>query len=98
MVYLLSSGPRSAATPVRMMLAGTAVTAALSSLIAALMLMDPMAYVKFRFWDIGTLSGRGLDGIGRIGWVLALGIVLALLLCRCSMRWCSATRPRWASG
>ena len=60
-VYLLGSAGRSGATPVRLALAGVAVTAALTAVIDGMTLLDPATFDKYRFWAVGSLNGRGLD-------------------------------------
>lgn len=81
-VHLLGTSRRSAANPVRLVLAGAAVSAALRSYVVALMLADPWAFNSFRYWDIGALTGRTLDEIGPISWFLIAGLVGMLLLAR----------------
>lgn len=81
-VYLLGSTGRSAATPVRMALAGTAISAALSSFVNGVILVDQTAYYSFRYWDIGALTGRTLSDVGPLGWFLLAGIFLGVCLAR----------------
>ncbi|AKU19282.1 hypothetical protein VV02_24560 [Luteipulveratus mongoliensis] len=81
-VYLLGSGRRSAATPVRMALGGTAVSAALGSYVTGVMLIDPEAYYHFRYWEVGSLTGRDLSIVGDVVWFLIGGLALGLLLAR----------------
>ncbi|WP_336054664.1 FecCD family ABC transporter permease [Streptomyces sp. CA2R101] len=79
-VYVLG-GTRSA-TPVRLALAGTALTAVLVGYINAVNLMDTAALDKMRFWTVGSLASATLPTVGRIAPFLAVGGVLALLLAR----------------
>jgi iron complex transport system permease protein len=81
-VYLLGTTGRSAATPVRMALAGTAIGAALSAYVTGVILIDPSAYYHFRYWDIGALTGRTLHDVGPLGWFLLAGLVAGAALCR----------------
>lgn len=81
-VYLLGTGRRSAANPVRMLLAGIAVQALLQSYVVAAMLTDPTAYYNFRYWDIGALTGRTLDEVGPVVAFLVAGLVGMLALAR----------------
>ena len=61
LVYVL--GGSRGATPVRLALAGTALTAALFGYINAVKLMDTAALDKMRFWTVGFAGlGRHADG------------------------------------
>ncbi|WP_176956556.1 MULTISPECIES: iron ABC transporter permease [unclassified Streptomyces] len=79
-VYVL--GGTRGATPVRLALAGTALTAVLVGYINAVNLMDTAALDKMRFWTVGSLASATLPTVGRIAPFLAVGGVLALLLAR----------------
>jgi iron complex transport system permease protein len=60
-VYAIGSLGREGATPVKLALAGTALTAALTSLITIILLSDADAFDRYRFWSAGSLVARGLD-------------------------------------
>lgn len=79
-VYLLGSVGRSGATPVRLALAGVAVTAALTAVIDAVTLLDPATFDKYRFWAVGSLNGRGIDIFWQVLPFIVVGVVLALCL------------------
>jgi iron-siderophore transport system permease protein len=81
-VYALGTRGRSGATPVRLALAGTAVTAALTAFTNAVVLLDPQAFDEFRHWAVGSLAGRDLDVLADVGPFLAAGTVLAFALAR----------------
>lgn len=81
-VYLLGSRGPSGATPVRLALAGTAISAALTAYVSAMLLLYPQVFNQFRFWQVGALAGRQLDVLWRVGPFLVVGIVLALGLAR----------------
>ncbi len=80
-VYLLGASGR-AATPERMVLAGVAVQFALSAFIYSVIVLDPHAFDKFRFWQVGSLAGRSMDIALKVAPFLLLGVVLALGLAR----------------
>ncbi|MDI3419027.1 FecCD family ABC transporter permease [Streptomyces luteolus] len=80
LVYALG-GVRSA-TPVRLALAGTAVTAALIGYINAVMLLDSSALDKMRFWTVGSLASASMSTIGQVAPFIAVGLLLALGLAR----------------
>ncbi|WP_344172875.1 FecCD family ABC transporter permease [Pilimelia columellifera] len=79
LVYLISG--RSAA-PDRMVLAGAAISAVLLAFTSAVLLQRPDAFRDFRFWDVGSLAGRGLDVAAQTGPLIGFGAVVALALAR----------------
>ncbi|MFG3103693.1 FecCD family ABC transporter permease [Streptomyces sp. NPDC048182] len=74
-------GSRSA-TPVRLVLAGTAISAALLGYIQATMIMDEAALGRMRFWTVGSLSSATDATIEQVVPFLLAGTALALLLAR----------------
>ncbi|WKK22617.1 iron chelate uptake ABC transporter family permease subunit [Streptomyces olivoreticuli] len=74
-------GSRSA-TPVRLALAGTAVTYALYGYVYSVQLMDSAALDRMRFWTVGSLASADMGTVGRIAPFVLLGVVLALALAR----------------
>ena len=80
-VHLLGAGGRSA-TPVRLALAGTAVTAVLTAVVNGLILLDPLTLNRFRYWQVGTLAGVDAAVLRQVLPFLAAGGVIALLLAR----------------
>jgi iron complex transport system permease protein len=70
------------ATPVRLALAGTAISAALYGYLQAVMIMDDAALGKMRFWTVGSLASATDATIRQVLPFLAAGTVLALLLAR----------------
>jgi len=81
-VYAIASIGREGATPVKLALAGAALTAALQSIISAILLTSPRTLDEIRFWQVGSLFGRGLDVFVQVSPFLLVGIVLALSLGR----------------
>ncbi|MEU3206034.1 iron chelate uptake ABC transporter family permease subunit [Streptomyces cyaneofuscatus] len=77
-VYLLGRMGRSGSTPVKLALAGVAVTAVLSSLTSAIVLTDPAALDRFRFWSAGSLANQDVSTVLRILPFLGIGALLAL--------------------
>ncbi|MGI8329558.1 FecCD family ABC transporter permease [Actinomadura scrupuli] len=82
LVYLIGSRGRAGATPARLVLAGAAINAVFSALTAGVMLLSPRAFNSFRFWQVGSLSGRDLSVFLQIGPFLLAGILLAMCLAR----------------
>jgi len=77
-VYLLGSLGREGATPVKLALAGAALTAMLGSLTTALLIGDVDTFDQFRFWSVGSFAGRGSDIAAQVAPFILVGIVLAL--------------------
>ena len=82
LVYAVSAVGREGATPVKLALAGAAVSAALGSLITAVMLTSRVSLDQMRFWQVGSLAGRGVDVLWQVLPTLVVGAVLALGLGR----------------
>ncbi|MEU1622832.1 iron ABC transporter permease [Streptomyces sp. NPDC005722] len=78
LVFLLGRTGRSGATPVKLALAGVAVTFLLFSLTNAIVLTDPDALDRYRFWSAGTLADQDAAVVSSILPFLAVGAVLAL--------------------
>ncbi|MFG3053071.1 FecCD family ABC transporter permease [Kitasatospora sp. NPDC048239] len=81
-VQILGGGGRASATPARLALAGTAVTAVLTAFVNGLILLDPLTLNRFRYWQVGTLAGIDSAVLGQVLPFLAAGAVLALFLGR----------------
>ncbi|WP_105972741.1 FecCD family ABC transporter permease [Streptomyces geranii] len=70
------------ATPVRLALAGTAVSAALYGYLQAVMITDDAALSRMRFWTVGSLASATDDTITQVLPFIVVGSVVALLLAR----------------
>ncbi|WP_432574142.1 FecCD family ABC transporter permease [Kineococcus sp. SYSU DK005] len=81
-VYVLGSAGRGGATPVRLALAGTAVSAALTAYTSGQVLLDRSTFDRFRFWQVGSLAGHDLDVFRQVLPFFAVGTVLALAQAR----------------
>lgn len=77
-VYLLGGLGRSGQTPVKLALAGIAVTSLLTSLTSAIALTDPDALNRYRFFTAGSMADQDGATVLRILPFLAVGAVLAL--------------------
>ncbi|MFI1211057.1 FecCD family ABC transporter permease [Streptomyces sp. NPDC020802] len=80
LVYFL--GGSRGATPVRLALAGTAISAALYGYLQAVMIMDEAALGKMRFWTVGSLASATESTIRQVLPFIVVGTVLALALAR----------------
>ncbi|MER6224746.1 iron chelate uptake ABC transporter family permease subunit [Streptomyces sp900105755] len=80
LVWFLGGGR--GATPVRLALAGTAISAALYGYLQAVMITDDAALNKLRFWTVGSLASAGNSTIVQVLPFLVAGTLLALGLAR----------------
>jgi len=78
LVYGVASLGREGATPVKLALVGAAVTAALSSITTAIVLIDVDALDELRAWQVGTLGGRFAPVVWQVLPFIAVGSVAAL--------------------
>jgi iron complex transport system permease protein len=78
-VYGVSATGRDGATPLKLVITGAAVTAALSSWISAVLLTDRTTMEIFRFWAVGTVGGRGYDVLLTVLPFLVLGGGIAVV-------------------
>ncbi|MFE1255100.1 FecCD family ABC transporter permease [Streptomyces fungicidicus] len=70
------------ATPVRLALAGTAISAALYGYLQAIMILDDAALGRMRFWTVGSLSSGSNSTITQVLPFVLGGALLALALAR----------------
>lgn len=81
-VYGVGSLGPVGATPVKLALAGAAVTAALQSVTSGLLLTDATTFDQYRFWQVGSLAGRDTTTITHVLPFIAVGLVLAFVTAR----------------
>jgi iron complex transport system permease protein len=81
-VYSVAALGREGATPVKLALAGAALSAAFGAVTSAMLLLDQATFDQFRFWAVGSLSGRDLTIVVQIAPFLIAGCLLALFLGR----------------
>ncbi|MFI0941812.1 FecCD family ABC transporter permease [Streptomyces sp. NPDC021020] len=81
-VLVYAIGGSRSATPVRLALAGTAVTALLQGWSSAVQLTDSVALDRMRFWQVGSLASADMATVRRIAPFLAVGAVLAFAAAR----------------
>ncbi len=77
-VYAVASSGRDGATPVTLALAGAVLTAGLSSLLNGVLVTSQQTLDAFRFWQVGSVAGRGWDVIVPVLPFLAVGAVVVL--------------------
>jgi len=78
LVYALGALGREGATPVKLALAGAAVTAMLGSVTSAILLLDVETLDQFRFWNVGSLAGRTSTIAANVAPFVIVGLVLAI--------------------
>ncbi|MBD0424904.1 iron ABC transporter permease [Streptomyces sp. TRM S81-3] len=81
-VYAVAAGGRGGATPVKLALGGAAINALLVAVVTAVLTTKAAALDKFRFWQIGSLSGRDAQVVGQVWPFLLVGLVLVLSVAR----------------
>ncbi|WP_181871450.1 FecCD family ABC transporter permease [Sphaerisporangium album] len=78
LVFFLGRLGRSGLTPVKLALAGIAVTSLLTSLTSAVVLTNPDALNRYRFWNAGSLADQTGATVLRVLPFVAAGALLAL--------------------
>lgn len=82
LVYFLSSLGRGGATPLNITVAGAALTALISSLTTAILIVSQRTLEEIRFWLAGSLAGRDINILLQVLPFVATGLVLAFALGR----------------
>ena len=70
------------ASPVRLALAGMAVSAALTGFTQALTLLNSQTLDQMRFWTVGSLTRADASTLAQVAPLLGAGLLLAFLLAR----------------
>lgn len=78
LVYGVASFGREGATPIKLALAGAAVSAGCYSITTGVTMLDSDALDQLRFWQVGSLAGRYWPIVEQTAPFLAVGVVLAL--------------------
>ncbi|MDT0203477.1 iron ABC transporter permease [Nocardioides sp. AE5] len=82
LVHAIAALGRDGATPMKLAIAGAALTAAVTSWTSGVLLIDRSTVASFRLWQVGTVGGRGFEVL-MIGLpFLAVGAILALASAR----------------
>ncbi|MBL7258735.1 FecCD family ABC transporter permease [Paractinoplanes lichenicola] len=77
-VFGIAAGRRGGPTPVTLALAGMAISALLGSFTQSILLADQASLNVFRFWIVGSLSGRDAEVAAQVAPFIAAGLLLAL--------------------
>ncbi|MGI5520182.1 FecCD family ABC transporter permease [Micromonospora sp. CA-259024] len=78
LVYAIASLGREGATPVKLALAGAAVTAGLTSVTSGIVMTNVDALNELRFWQVGSLAGRYGPILTGVAPFLLLGLAASL--------------------
>ncbi|MGH4029580.1 FecCD family ABC transporter permease [Actinomycetota bacterium Odt1-20B] len=81
-VYAIAASGRGGATPVKLALGGAAINALLVSVTTAVLTTKASAIDEFRFWQVGSLSGRDAEIVGQIWPFLVVGLLLVASVAR----------------
>ncbi|GGS18854.1 siderophore ABC transporter permease [Streptomyces aureoverticillatus] len=81
-VYAIASSGRGGATPVKLALGGAAINALLVSVTTAILTTKASALDEFRFWQVGSLSGRDAEIASQVWPFLIAGLLLVLAVAR----------------
>ncbi|MBT2409873.1 iron ABC transporter permease [Streptomyces sp. ISL-12] len=82
LVYAIAARGRGGASPVKLALAGTALSAMTAGATTVVLTSSSATLDQFRFWQVGAVSGRDADSVVRMLPFLAAGLVLVLLCAR----------------
>ncbi|WP_421383319.1 FecCD family ABC transporter permease [Bacillus salacetis] len=77
-VFGIGSMGSGGATPLKLVLAGAATSAALSSLVIAIMIPRSSVMDQFRFWQVGSVGAGNWDSISLFIPFLSVGLLIAL--------------------
>lgn len=81
-VYWLGSLGRGGLHPVKLTIAGAAITALLSSLTTAILILDRNRLEEIRFWLAGSVAGKDLNVFLQVFPYLFIGLTIAFFLAR----------------
>lgn len=81
-VYTLGSLGRGGPTPLKLTVAGAALTALLSSLTTAVLIFNQRTLDQIRFWLAGSIAGRDLDLFLQVLPYMAIGLLASFTLGR----------------
>jgi iron complex transport system permease protein len=78
LVFGLGSSGRGGATPVKLSIAGAAVSALLTAVTTSMLLLDAATLEVYRFWVVGSVAGRGMSVVWTILPFVVVGAALAI--------------------
>lgn len=81
-VYFLGSMGRDGLTPVKIILAGAAMTALFSSITQSMLVLNEKGLDEVLFWLTGAVSGRTLEMLGAVLPYMVVGLVISWVISR----------------
>lgn len=81
-VYAFGASGRDGPTPLRLVLAGVALTSVLSGFGTSITLLNPVAFDSMRAWSIGALAGRSMQVVATVAPFVLAGLVIAFVSAR----------------
>ncbi|PWJ56236.1 iron complex transport system permease protein [Quadrisphaera granulorum] len=78
-VYAIGALGRTGATPVKLALAGAALTVFMGSATTALLLAEPEIRADIRSWAVGSLAGKDMETVLQMSSFVLVGTLLALV-------------------
>ena len=81
-VYWLGSLGQGGLHPIKLTIAGAAITALFSSLTTAILILDIKSLEEFRFWLAGSVAGKDLNLFWQVFPYLLIGLAIAFFLAR----------------
>ncbi|WP_062389275.1 FecCD family ABC transporter permease [Demequina iriomotensis] len=82
LVYAIGARGAAAGAPVRLALAGVALTSLISSITYAILMVDEATLDQYRMWVAGSLTGRDLDDVMPLIPIVLVAIAAALIASR----------------
>ncbi|AUH00260.1 Fe(3+)-siderophore ABC transporter permease [Prodigiosinella confusarubida] len=82
MVWVIGTLSGGRVNPVRLTLAGVALSAVLMGITSSISLLNPEAFDQLRLWEAGTLDIRSMHNIALVTPAILLGSILALIAAR----------------
>jgi iron complex transport system permease protein len=67
-------------SPTTLVLAGVAITSALTGIATGLALIDPTRFNTLRAWMAGSVQGRDLDAIASVALLIGVGVIIAFFI------------------
>jgi len=78
-VYVIASIGSGGITPIKLALAGSAISAILSSLVSLLILPRADVMDAYRFWQVGSVSGATWEGIYSVLPFIVIGLIISIV-------------------
>lgn len=77
-VYAIGTGATGSPSPLSLVLAGSAVSAFLLSMVTVMLVNDAETINSYRFWIVGSLDGRGMGVVREVAPFVVVGALIAV--------------------